>query len=318
MRRLGPVALLLLAAACAPTTQRVALTDSDLAAEMAVQEGLILEQSVEEQARVDSLGFSLMRGAADLCGDNTKPGYGLTLATEHSFGADKRGSARSALGLDEQLRVLHVAPNSPADLAGLQLGEPILAVDGVAVAPGVAGAKAVAATLASGRPIALALGGASPRAVSLAPVKVCDYPIEVSSRSGVNAYATGNRIIVTREMMWFADDMELALVLSHELAHHAMNHVGSFFGAAAPRIELEAEADYVGLYIMARAGYAIDDAPQFWRRVAVSFPATTAKTNSHPETPRRFLALAKIVDEINAKIAAGRPLEPNLQRDGNG
>jgi len=69
---------------------------------------------------------------------------------------------------------------------------------------------------------------------------------------------------------------------------------------------------------MARAGYAIDDAPQFWRRVAVSFPATTAKTGSHPETPRRFLALAKIVDEINAKIAAGRPLEPNLQRDGNG
>jgi len=318
MRQIGPIALLLLTAACSATTQHAALTDSDVVAEMAVQKNLILEQSVEEQARLDSLGFSLMRGAAALCGDDTKPSYGLTLATEHSFGADKRAAARAALGLDEQLRVLHVAPGSPADLAGVQVGDPILALDGVAVAPGVAGAKAAAATLAAGRPVTLALGGASPRAVGLAPVEICDYPIEVSSRPGVNAYATGNRIVVTREMMWFADDLELALVLSHELAHHVMNHVGSFIGAAAPRIELEAEADYVGLYIMARSGYAIDDAPQFWRRVAVSFPATTAKTSSHPETPRRFLALAKTVDEINAKIAAGRPLEPNTRRDGNG
>lgn len=62
---------------------------------------------------------------------------------------------------------------------------------------------------------------------------------------------------------------------------------------------------------MARAGYRIDDAANFWRRMAISSPGSVTMTSDHPATPERFVALQAAVKEIGAKTAQGEPLVPN-------
>jgi predicted Zn-dependent protease len=140
------------------------------------------------------------------------------------------------------------------------------------------------------------------------------------------------------------DDNELALVIAHEMAHNTMKHIDARqqnaaigvladlavvllsrgqvnntgfgrIGAGAFSQEFEAEADYVGLYIMANAGLPIADAPKFWRRMAAANPANI-KTNhsaSHPSTSYRMVALEETVKEINAKIEKGEALVPNMK-----
>ena len=62
--------------------------------------------------------------------------------------------------------------------------------------------------------------------VSLSPEPVCDYRAILAAQENVNAYADGENVYVTRGMMRFAEtDDELALVIAHEIAHNAMNHI---------------------------------------------------------------------------------------------
>ena len=178
----------------------------------------------------------------------------------------------------------------------------------------------------------------------ITPDRSCSYPVLLGNGDEVNAYADGKQVVVQRGMMRFANsDTELSLVVSHEIAHNSMSHIRSkmtnyalgsildiaaqvllrvptqgLFGNAGARAfskDFEAEADYVGLYIMARAGGDIDNAPQFWRRMATLSPAAiqSSHMSTHPATPERFVALEETVKEIKTKQAAGKPLEPNLK-----
>jgi hypothetical protein len=69
----------------------------------------------------------------------------------------------------------------------------------------------------------------------------------------------------------------------------------------------------VGLYYVARAGYDIEHAADFWRRMAVNEPKAMQGGLTHPSAPARFVALEAARDEIKAKIAAGKPLVPEMK-----
>jgi predicted Zn-dependent protease len=84
-------------------------------------------------------------------------------------------------------------------------------------------------------------------------------------------------------------------------------------GAGVYSVEFEQEADYVGLYFMAQAGYKIDEAPNFWRRMATSNSSSISMKSSHPTHPERFLALETTVKEIKDKIANNQPLKPEMK-----
>jgi predicted Zn-dependent protease len=168
----------------------------------------------------------------------------------------------------------------------------------------------------------------------------------LNPQQAINAFADGKSIMIARGMMSFArDDNELALVIAHEMAHNAMRHLDArkqnmgiglladiatvvltrgavnpnfaSLGAGAYSQEFEAEADYVGLYIMANAGLPIEDAPKFWRRMAAAHPASIRSNHSasHPSTAYRMVALEAAVKEIQAKQAQRVALVPNM-RDG--
>ncbi len=189
------------------------------------------------------------------------------------------------------------------------------------------------------------------RALGLAEKRNCYFYFDMDKGDEINAQADGERITVSAGMMRFIeDDAELALVLSHEMTHNLMGHVGSkkvnaaagaFLGlvvdvlAASQGVntsggftqtgmdvggisyssEFEREADYIGLYIMAGAGYDISKTPNFWRRLTIAEPGGMYGGNSHPSNPERFVAMQKTVDEIAYKRRQGIVLLPDFKEN---
>lgn len=183
--------------------------------------------------------------------------------------------------------------------------------------------------------------------VAVAPVMACAYGVAVADEPEINAYADGKNIHVTRPMLRFAaSDEELALVIAHEVAHNGQHHIqakqknaavlgvpgllidiaaaaggvntnGAFakagmqYGASRSSAAFEAEADYVGMYYLARAGYPTDGVEEFWRKMAVEAPDAIFIKGSHPTSPDRFLSIASAAQEIGGKRAKGEPLAPN-------
>lgn len=176
----------------------------------------------------------------------------------------------------------------------------------------------------------------------------CSYSLELRGERGVNAYADGQKVVITGPLMEFArSDTHLAFVLAHELAHNIMEHsdsqrgnvligavlgsladvaastqganTGGGFGELGANMALmsyspgfEAEADYIALYILARAGYRIEEAPNFWRAMAQYEPQGIYARSTHPTTAERFVAMHKTIAEIRTKQRQRLPLMPNM------
>ena len=175
----------------------------------------------------------------------------------------------------------------------------------------------------------------------------CSFPVLLSDGQSLNAAADGKRVYIHAGMMRFVEsDDELAYIVGHELAHNVLEHIdkkrgnailggvvdvlltaatgvstdGAFSkaGAGAYSQAFESEADYLGMYIAAQAGYDISSGPLFWRRMAIESSGSIAAgyQSSHPSTPQRFVALTNTIDEIHGKQAMGLALMP--RRDGEG
>lgn len=154
----------------------------------------------------------------------------------------------------------------------------------------------------------------------ITPAPICDYPVRLKYTPAINAYANGKNITVTTGMMKFTNDEELALIIGHELAHNTHSHIRKIvqntilgFGRGTFARQFESEADYVGLYYSARAGYPIENTKRFWRNLAKVSVKSIDKAKTHPITPERYVRLESAVLEIKAKQAAGLPLEPKLK-----
>jgi len=307
------VGALVLAGCATPATQ-VGPEGAEVDTEANLQLRMALEDQIAQERKIDGVVFRLMSAAAEFCGEQTTYDYGMVLANRNSFEGSRQALAATTFGLDDSVRVLSVLPGSPAAEAGLREGDSVLGIGGQAMQGGAGAVARANEALKKAGPAGteLALAGPNSRRVSIQPVAVCDYPVQVMDTDKINAYADGARIRITRGMVWFArEETELALVISHELAHNVMGHAGLFANAFADKKSQEADADYVGLYIMARAGYAIEQAPLFWRRVAVAFPSMIESSASHPLMPQRFVALKKATEEIRDKESRGLPLIPS-------
>jgi len=76
--------------------------------------------------------------------------------------------------------------------------------------------------------------------------------------------------------------------------------------------DMDAAADTMALYMLARAGYSIDNVPQFWQRLAAQYPQSVPNgyTALHPSTTYRLAMIGKVSQIIKAKKAANKPLLP--------
>lgn len=300
------------------------------------------------------VSYPLLTKGADLCGDNIRYTTGMALANSTTLlGEQFRQTAEADYGLSNAVQVVYVVPQSAADRAGVKTGDTLTQIASRPVAG--SGSEVVKLALnqiteqtRNGQPLRIDIQRKTrnnpQQSLLITPDRACNYPVVLGNGDEVNAYADGNQVVIQRGMLRFAtNDTELGLVISHEIAHNSMGHMrakmtnytlGSLLDIAAQVLlkvptqglfgslggnafsqGFEAEADYVGLYIMAQSGGDIENAPQFWRRMATLSPGSIQSSHSatHPATPERFVALEETVKEIKAKKAAGKPLEPNLK-----
>ena len=344
------VLLCLLVSACAPTTQRVRVDNQATQVEARKQRQVALQAYMDDQRRLMRVSYPLLTKGSDLCGEDLRYTTGLALANSSTLlGEDFRESAQNTYQLTDEVKAVYVIPGSAADKAGIRSGDTVRYIGDWSLP---AGQNAVRQSLEqlqlqtqTGKAVRLDIvRNGKGQSLLITPDKSCAYPVVLGDGDEVNAYADGKQVVIQRGMMRFAtSDTELALVISHEIAHNSMSHVRSkmtnyalgtvvdlaaqillgiptqgLFGKLAGNAYsqgFESEADYVGLYIMAQSGGDIDTAPQFWRRMATLSPNAIKSSHlaSHPATPERFVALEETVKEIKAKKAAGKPLVPNLK-----
>lgn len=356
MKVLLPLIFAALLSACANTTTRPVEIDKKAEeAEAQLQRELAFEGFLDDELRIKRVAQPILLSAVDLCKDKIRFDTGATFTSALAYGRDFEPTVTKFLGIaGNELGLLHVIPGSPADLAGLKRGDRLISVNGFVI-PNTKEAntelgKRAQEWLKKPDPLITiyarkSSSGTQTAQAVVTPIKACDFPAFLVMQESLNAYADGKAIAIFRGMLRFASDNELAIVIGHELAHNFMGHIeagqrnnvlGTIAeiiaasrgiptqGALGAAISLayspafESEADYVGLYVLARAGIEIKDAPKFWRRMAAANPSGISQRGmiaSHPATSTRFVALEKTIQEIEGKRAAGQPLDPELKAD---
>ncbi|MGZ3311971.1 MAG: M48 family metalloprotease [Xanthobacteraceae bacterium] len=303
-----------------------------------------LTKMADLQNRLYKVAAPLLIHNAELCKGQARNLLGFTAKNRWSYPGDYNEAAHVAFGMDERLQVTSVLAGSGAAKAGLQTGDILLAAAGKPLPTGqhaLSQAGAVFSKIIASQatlPMTVERHN-SERQVSIPVTRACAFAIELGNADNVNAYADGSRVLVTRGMINFTrDDDELAFVLASTMAHDMLGHpaaqrnsatIGSMIdnlksitpdtslligsgGIKATPAEMDAAADRLGLYLAARAGYDIDDAPAFWKRLAETYPPSVLNGYSanHPALSARLAAIDKAHSEIKAKKSAKKPLTP--------
>lgn len=167
----------------------------------------------------------------------------------------------------------------------------------------------------------------------------CRFNVVLSNAPQANAYASGqDRITFTTALMrLIANEDELAAIMAHEMAHHILGHIGESgwriqlgavaghvlggiaadllgvdlgfrrigaeVGARAGNLSFskaqEREADYLGAWIAARAGYDLAKAAGIWAKLThLSGDHVTSILDSHPAGPERLALWRRAAEEI--------------------
>ena len=284
--------------------------------------------------RVARVGHRLSVANAALC-PAVRNSAGWLLHAASQYSAELRPHAEARFGLDGDLPGLLAVPEgSAADLASLRRGDLLLRVNGEALARGVdrrtaafegveVNIRKLDLALAEGPLELIFRRGGAELTATITPQRACGYDVQLDPSDELNARADGKRLYITTAMAGFtATDDELAVVLGHELAHHVLGHRAWHEAETRGRQTqtvpalsetaggTERQADRVGLYLAARAGFDSSIAPAFWRRFGAYNWRVRYPQWNHPSAEARARALEDVQVEISARRASGQPLVP--------
>ena len=338
------IAAVFVLAACAPTTDFPNIDDKAAAEEARKQRVAVMQNALSTEARVARVAYPVLFHNAALCGTDITYSLGISGWTTEQMDEEYRDVAKEEFGIGKALTVVSVTSGSSGERADIRVGDKIASVDEEVLDDGEDAMEDLAEMLdeSGGKEVRLGIiRDGQARTVTVRPDRVCAFPVHWGLSDEVNAFANGSSIYVTTGFLRFVeDDDELAAVIGHELAHNTRGHIeskrgnefigillgalvgaaigidmtetGRAIGAQAYSQDFEAEADYVGVYHAARAGYDVRNAMKFWRRMAAENPyAINLEGTTHPSTAKRFLAMEKAIEEVEEKQKAGLPLLPN-------
>lgn len=343
----------LLGASCAmPVSRLPQLPTSEVEAELRKQQIAQIRAYYAELHRVDTVAFRIRTANRADCHGWESAQIGLYAATPQSLPRKYRSYSREALDLTwARPTVISVVEGSPAAQAGIVTGDEIIALNGELIpVTGTAhwmggwlkhnGVKPVEANIRR---------NGVDRTVTITPVMGCAIPIDYVTKEEVNAFTNGKKIVIQSGIVDIAKtDAQLAVIIGHELAHVNLGHLdkervnevlgtagglavdtgfalggistGGVFtrefgkaGARAFSVGFEREADYVGAYYAARAGYDLAGTEEVWRDMGLKHPDSIRFAKSHPATPTRFVQMQKVAAEIADKQRRHLPLVPDLR-----
>jgi hypothetical protein len=217
----------------------------------------------------------------------------------------------------EPLTVSWVIPGGPAAGGGLREGDRIVDVDGEPLPFEPEALDRLTDRLRRPGQDVVNLGierAGSRSRVAVNPAPACDYEVELSGSEDVDAFAEHRHVVVTEGMLALLPRADqLAVVVGHELGHIAAGHTE---GALDPTMgaDAEAEADYLGVYLAARAGYDVSGAKDVLQRIVEARHGGSVGAAYMADVAQRFRAIDAAISEIEAKRTVGENLHPSAER----
>lgn len=279
--------------------------------------------------RLATIAYRLTTGNAALC-DRRQPQIGMPIHALTQYGPAARPAASTAFGFESMIGVEAVVPGAPAERAGIRPNDSLVAIGDVAQPglpkPGAAeaasdrdAAEATIAGSAIGKPLRLTVlrdGRRLP--ITVQPVTGCRSRFEILLGSGLDASADGSVVQVGERFFETFTDAEIAVVVAHELAHNVLRHRARLDAAHVSRGMLaelgrngrlirqtEDDADLLGIYLLANAGYDPESAPEFWREKGGEIDGGLFRSRTHASSKARADVL-----EAAAKAIAATPARP--------
>jgi membrane-associated protease RseP (regulator of RpoE activity) len=337
----------MLCAACAPVSRLPALDKSEVAAEQRREQIAQMRGYFAELHRVDTVAFRIRVANRHFCGRRVTPQIGLFAATPESLPRRFRSFASEAMDLTwVRPTVISLVEDSPAAKAGMRDHDEIVSLNGELI-PVTGTNRWIGAWLKRNgeKPVKVNIRrGSDDMTITVTPVTGCSIPIQYVTSDEVNAFTSEERIVIYSGIAALAKtDAQLATIIGHELAHSNLGHLhkqnfnmiagavgglavdaalqtGGVFtrtfanaGLHAYSVSFEREADYVGAYYAARAGYDIAGTEELWFTMGQSHPDDLRFARTHPTSPVRFLQMKKVAEEIADKQRRHLPLVPDLK-----
>jgi len=334
---------LLFVMACTPASRFPTISDAAAGKEAEKQRELVIEQTLKRQNRVLQVGQAILRAGAERCGDTVTQALGINATNAGLWPKDYKSAVKTVTGTGSRLKVGFIHREFPVHKSGLKIGDTITSINEQPVPDDQKGAEFLKNAIQSATgPLSMVIDRNGMKIPLIVKTDtICDYPIAIATDDAVNAFADGSSITITTGMLRFVEtDDELALIIGHELAHNTESHTamkagntflgglagigltlltgqnmmqaGMNLGAGIGSQDFESEADYVGVYFAARAGYDVKESAKLWRRMGAAHPqAIHLAGSTHPSSAKRFLAIEQTVEEIQTKKATGKPIEPD-------
>jgi membrane-associated protease RseP (regulator of RpoE activity) len=287
-----------------------------------------------EDLRVATVAYRIAVSNRMLC-PRVSPWLGIVVHDLRQYAPAYRAMVSSAYDLAGGPAIEAVVPEGAAERAGAHQGDRIRAINGAPVedrapvmgeAADYSGVETVLAQLDAAAllgPVRLTVDRSSgPVTYDVTAESGCQSKVQLETSKSPNASADGTMISIGLEAAAAATTVdELAVSIGHEMAHNILEHRARLdrervsrgfwqnFGRNAREIrKTEDEADLLGLYLMARAGFDIDVAPAYWERIA----SEAGSDATHASARERRAITQRIVDDIKSKQQRGEALIPPL------
>ena len=344
LRTQGLLAVVALAlSACATTGPHVPST------EVEVFEKVLRARSarhlIAQSLRLETVGARLLRAVPDADAKPRVPYLGL-------MADDATEALADALGVERRdgVLLLGVARGGPAERGGIEAGDYLERVGPLTISTSQDLAALAELEVSGPLPVVIRRGDLLVEALLEPEFLPWSVAFRIAEDDAVNAYSSPGTVTVTTGMLRFLrSDEELAVVVSHELAHVTRGHAIGKVGLAVPTVilgviaaivvpgsqrlvstvvekvianvvrgaltkvnwDMEREADVFGLLYLHAADYDPGVASALWERFAVELPGnrTLSFLSDHPPSSERLIRLEKLVEALRAGVSPNSILE---------
>ena len=275
-----------------------------------------VERMLDLRARLMRVVRPILTRNHGLCGEAVAPYFGLAVGRLGKGNLSLYEEAWRRAGLLPGVpTVIAVVEGSPAARAGIGPSDVLRAINGRKVR-GYEDVVRLGAKGGPGRPRVRLRSGELEREVTLDRVPACGFEVLPSLSDELSTWTIGRRNLVIPAGLaeLLEDDDELAIMISHELAHRLLD------SKQRRDYEHELEADRLGLALAARAGFDVGGAVDLWQRLALERPAAIGSEwhdgrrirsrLPHGRVAERLLVMPEAIAEARALGARGGEPRP--------